>query len=237
MDWLRHEVVPGVTMLEWRTPIANRATEHRDQGGGRSGVLRGYTSASRRFRSRTGCSESRRPYRPTARSRPRASTSMHFTMQAAFLTTVPSVYQPHDLQHLHLPRIVGAPIRANARQGLPGVLQAGEDGLGRIVVDQAGRNAALRVVRRPRPRCGVRPPSSASTRPRRRPTSALPGRSSGCRTPTRSIPPRPFRTRTISGSSTRWRCCVSGASSCRWFPPGRRTISIPSYATTPSEPA
>jgi glycosyltransferase involved in cell wall biosynthesis len=29
---------------------------------------------------------------------------MHFTMQKGFLTKVPSIYQPHDLQHLHLPQ-------------------------------------------------------------------------------------------------------------------------------------
>lgn len=28
---------------------------------------------------------------------------MHFTMQSAFRTRVPSIYQPHDLQHLHAP--------------------------------------------------------------------------------------------------------------------------------------
>jgi glycosyltransferase involved in cell wall biosynthesis len=28
---------------------------------------------------------------------------MHFTTQTAFLTKVPSIYHPHDLQHLHLP--------------------------------------------------------------------------------------------------------------------------------------
>lgn len=28
---------------------------------------------------------------------------MHFTKQDAFLTDVPTIYQPHDLQHLHLP--------------------------------------------------------------------------------------------------------------------------------------
>jgi len=28
---------------------------------------------------------------------------MHFTIQAAFLTEVPSIFTPHDLQHLHLP--------------------------------------------------------------------------------------------------------------------------------------
>ena len=29
---------------------------------------------------------------------------MHFTKQLAFLTQVPSLYEPHDLQHLHLPQ-------------------------------------------------------------------------------------------------------------------------------------
>lgn len=33
---------------------------------------------------------------------------IHFPMQEAFLTDVPSIYQPHDLQHLHLPELVGA---------------------------------------------------------------------------------------------------------------------------------
>ena len=28
---------------------------------------------------------------------------MHFTMQNAFLTEVPSIYHPHDLQHIHIP--------------------------------------------------------------------------------------------------------------------------------------
>jgi glycosyltransferase involved in cell wall biosynthesis len=30
---------------------------------------------------------------------------IHFPMQEAFLTEVPSIYQPHDLQHLHLPEL------------------------------------------------------------------------------------------------------------------------------------
>ena len=29
---------------------------------------------------------------------------MHFPFQGAFLTDIPSIYQPHDLQHLHLPQ-------------------------------------------------------------------------------------------------------------------------------------
>lgn len=30
---------------------------------------------------------------------------VHFTTQAAFLTRIPSIYHPHDLQHLHLPAL------------------------------------------------------------------------------------------------------------------------------------
>ncbi len=30
---------------------------------------------------------------------------IHFTMPTAFLTSIPSIYEPHDLQHLHLPQL------------------------------------------------------------------------------------------------------------------------------------
>ena len=33
-----------------------------------------------------------------------AADVMHFTVQRAFLTRVPSIYHPHDLQHVHLPQ-------------------------------------------------------------------------------------------------------------------------------------
>jgi glycosyltransferase involved in cell wall biosynthesis len=36
---------------------------------------------------------------------------VHFPQQRAFLTAVPSVYQPHDLQHLHLPEYFSARAR------------------------------------------------------------------------------------------------------------------------------
>jgi glycosyltransferase involved in cell wall biosynthesis len=37
---------------------------------------------------------------------------VHFPMQEAFLTDVPSIYQPHDLQHLHLPDLFTSRERA-----------------------------------------------------------------------------------------------------------------------------
>ena len=37
---------------------------------------------------------------------------MHFTTQSAFLTRVPSIYHPHDLQHLHLPQYFSRRTRA-----------------------------------------------------------------------------------------------------------------------------
>jgi glycosyltransferase involved in cell wall biosynthesis len=37
---------------------------------------------------------------------------IHFPMQEAFLTSVPSIYHPHDLQHLHLPELFDEETRA-----------------------------------------------------------------------------------------------------------------------------
>ncbi len=39
---------------------------------------------------------------------------VHFTLQNGFLTNVPSIYQPHDLQHIHLPAFFSARERAIA---------------------------------------------------------------------------------------------------------------------------
>jgi glycosyltransferase involved in cell wall biosynthesis len=38
----------------------------------------------------------------------RGADVMHFPFQDAFTTEVPSIYQPHDLQHLHLPHLFSA---------------------------------------------------------------------------------------------------------------------------------
>jgi glycosyltransferase involved in cell wall biosynthesis len=40
---------------------------------------------------------------------------VHFTMQQAFLTSVPSIYHPHDLQHIHLPEFF-SPAQREARE-------------------------------------------------------------------------------------------------------------------------
>ena len=37
---------------------------------------------------------------------------MHFPMQTAFLTRIPSIYHPHDLQHVHLPEYFSSRVRA-----------------------------------------------------------------------------------------------------------------------------
>ena len=37
---------------------------------------------------------------------------MHFPIQTAFLTRIPSIYHPHDLQHIHLPQYFSSRIRA-----------------------------------------------------------------------------------------------------------------------------
>ncbi len=41
---------------------------------------------------------------------------VHFTTQDAFLTSVPSIYHPHDLQHLHLPHLFTRPTRCFREQ-------------------------------------------------------------------------------------------------------------------------
>jgi glycosyltransferase involved in cell wall biosynthesis len=40
---------------------------------------------------------------------------MHFTMQSAFVTDIPSIYQPWDLQHIHLPQFFSVRVR-NVRE-------------------------------------------------------------------------------------------------------------------------
>lgn len=44
------------------------------------------------------------PARSTGIAERLGADVMHFPYQAGFLTDIPSIYQPHDLQHLHLPQ-------------------------------------------------------------------------------------------------------------------------------------
>jgi glycosyltransferase involved in cell wall biosynthesis len=44
---------------------------------------------------------------------------MHFTFQKAFLTIVPTIYQPHDLQHLHLPELFAERVRRDRETTWP----------------------------------------------------------------------------------------------------------------------
>ena len=50
---------------------------------------------------------------------------VHFPFQDAFTTEVPSIYQPHDLQHLHLPELFSPWIAEAAGDRLPHALRAG----------------------------------------------------------------------------------------------------------------
>lgn len=43
---------------------------------------------------------------------------MHFTYQNAFLTDIPNIYHPHDLQHIHLPELFSARLRVMRDQML-----------------------------------------------------------------------------------------------------------------------
>ena len=53
---------------------------------------------------------------------------MHFPIQDAFTTDMPSIYQPHDLQHLHLPELFSRWERERRERDLPHALRAGGDG-------------------------------------------------------------------------------------------------------------
>ncbi len=44
---------------------------------------------------------------------------VHFAVQRAFLTDVPSIYQPHDLQHLHLPQMLELGERLSRESSFP----------------------------------------------------------------------------------------------------------------------
>lgn len=46
---------------------------------------------------------------------------MHFSMQVGFRTTIPTIFTPHDLQHLHLPQFF-SPAQIAAREGTYGIL-------------------------------------------------------------------------------------------------------------------
>ncbi len=58
-----------------------------------------------------------KPLRPNAAVERWRPDVVHFPTQAGFLTSAPSLYQPHDLQHLHLPELF-APEERAAREAL-----------------------------------------------------------------------------------------------------------------------
>lgn len=54
----------------------------------------------------------RLPARSDGTAERRRADLVHFTAQSAFLTRLPSIYHPHDLQHLHLPELFSPEERA-----------------------------------------------------------------------------------------------------------------------------
>ncbi len=140
---------------------------------------------------------------------------VHFPFQDAFTTEVPSLYQPHDLQHLHLPELFSPWIRKR-REAIYRTHCERADGGGGD--DLLGPPRLHRELRAPRgeglgraraPRC------CPSTRPRARGPRRRSGRGSRCPTPSSSIRRSPGPTRTTSCCSRRSRWSGSG--------PGRRS--------------
>jgi glycosyltransferase involved in cell wall biosynthesis len=101
-DWLKPYVGGPCRMLESEdSPVP-------DRGGFAGGRGR---RALTRMRKRVGLPAASRPpgLRPADRAVERAGVDlMHFTMQVGFRTSIPSIFQPQDLQHLHLPEFFSA---------------------------------------------------------------------------------------------------------------------------------
>jgi glycosyltransferase involved in cell wall biosynthesis len=79
---------------------------------------------------------------------------IHFAMQRAFLTGTPSLYQPHDLQHVHLPAFFSA----SARQSRDRVYRAYcAQASAVVVMSEWGRNDIVQQYRLPRAKVAVVP--------------------------------------------------------------------------------
>jgi glycosyltransferase involved in cell wall biosynthesis len=81
---------------------------------------------------------------------------IHFPTQRGFLTGTPSVYQPHDLQHVHLPDFFSGP----ARQSRDRVYRAYcAQATAVVVMSEWGRRDIVREYGLPRAKVAVVPPA------------------------------------------------------------------------------
>ena len=89
-DWLRPYLRGPCSLLHSRRSYPNRRARAIARG-----LLERFPGIGTRF-----------AVRPSDGTAERAGAEvLHFPIQTAFTTDIPSIYQPHDLQHLHLPEL------------------------------------------------------------------------------------------------------------------------------------
>lgn len=106
-DWMTSYLGPGQGLITTRSPDTRPDSRRRalrrwvgDTVPGARGAWRG----ARRYRGGGGPELARSDGAIEAAG----VSGMHFTFQGAFLTSVPSIYQPWDLQHIHIPEFFTA---------------------------------------------------------------------------------------------------------------------------------
>lgn len=98
LDWARKELPESFELL---VVPQSRVTKLRT-GRSRFGIRDRLRKLSRVIRARIGNRAFKHAGAPSVFAE-RNPDVMHFLTQGAFITDVPSIYHPHDLQHLHLP--------------------------------------------------------------------------------------------------------------------------------------
>ena len=141
---------------------------------------------------------------------------VHFPNQMAFLTRIPSIYHPHDLQHLHLPELF--PVRdVELREAWYRAFCRQAELV--VMMTEWGRRDLLDHYDLPSDKVAVVPwgavtdaypdPSQAELEP----DPEVPGRP--CRTASSSTRARPGRTRTTSACWRRWPLSASDTARSR----------------------
>jgi glycosyltransferase involved in cell wall biosynthesis len=106
-EWLQPFVTGRCTFLHLPRPAESRWDARRTQLRSRAPWLRNAWRATPMLAGMTV-----RPPRSDGFVERAGMDVIHFPIQGAFLTDLPSIYHPHDLQHVHLPRYFSARERA-----------------------------------------------------------------------------------------------------------------------------
>jgi len=122
-DWLEPHIGGASRVVTTARPAARAPRSARAPAPGRGRLLAPLRAARRLLRSAVGSS----PAQPAAPARPPRAFSLpqpdrfvvslapdvvHMPIQRGFVTNAPSIYHPHDLQHVHLPQFLNEGQRA-----------------------------------------------------------------------------------------------------------------------------